>query len=52
MAAVFSNDENLMVRLNRKKILFRVSEDNLESEDSRNEMKVMWFQRVWNKILD
>jgi hypothetical protein len=33
-----------------EKILFRVSEDNIESEDSMSEMKVMWFQRVWNKI--
>jgi uncharacterized protein YdeI (BOF family) len=50
MAAVFSNAENVMVTLNGGKILFRVSEDNLESEDNMNEMKVMWFQRVWNKM--
>jgi hypothetical protein len=49
MAAVFSNDENLMIMLNTKKIFFRVSEDNVESEDSKNNMKV-WFQRIWNKI--
>jgi hypothetical protein len=39
MAAMFSSAENVMVMLN-----------GVESEDSMNEMKVMWFQRVWNKI--